>query len=54
MVYVENQGMAFGTTLGSASWGKLVLSIFRLIAVAAIAYYLVKLIKETFTQISGE
>lgn len=46
MVYVENQGMAFGTTLGSASWGKLVLSIFRLIAVVAIGYYLIKLIKE--------
>lgn len=46
LVYVENQGMAFGTTLGNASWSKLVLSLFRLIAVGAIIYYLSKLIKE--------
>ncbi len=40
--YTENQGMAFGTTFGSSVWAKLGLSIFRIIAIAGIAYYLVK------------
>lgn len=42
MIYVENQGMAFGTTFGSGIWAKLALSIFRIIAIIAIAYYWVK------------
>lgn len=42
MVYVENQGMAFGTTFGSGIWAKLALSIFRIIAICGIAYYWVK------------
>jgi len=37
--FTENEGMAFGFSFGGA-WGKLVLSLFRIIAVAAIAYYL--------------
>ena len=28
--YIENQGMAFGTTFGAAIWHKLALSIFRM------------------------
>ena len=43
--YVENQGMAFGATLGGGIWGKLILSVFRVIAIVAITYYLVKQIK---------
>lgn len=43
--YVENQGMAFGTTLGSGAWGKLLLSVFRIFAIGAIIYYLYKQIK---------
>jgi signal peptidase II len=43
--YVENQGMAFGTTLGSGAWGKLLLSLFRIVAIGAIIYYLVKQLK---------
>lgn len=42
--FTENNGMAFGMELGG-SWGKLVLSIFRLGAVSAIAYYMWYLIK---------
>ncbi len=42
IVYVENQGMAFGTTFGSGMWAKLALSIFRIIAICGIAYYWVK------------
>jgi signal peptidase II len=44
--YVENQGMAFGTTLGSGAWGKLLLSLFRIVAIGAIVYYLIKQIKD--------
>ena len=37
--YVENQGMAFGTTFGNQMWHKLALSIFRIIAIIGIGYY---------------
>lgn len=37
--YIENQGMAFGTTFGSQMWHKLALSIFRVIAISALVYY---------------
>jgi signal peptidase II len=37
--YIENPGMAFGTTFGSAIWHKLALSIFRIFAIGAICYY---------------
>jgi signal peptidase II len=43
--YVENQGMAFGTTLGAGAWAKLALSLFRVAAIGAIVYYLIKQIK---------
>lgn len=42
LLYIENQGMAFGTTFGASVWAKLGLSIFRIIASCAIAYYFVK------------
>ena len=38
--------MAFGMELGGGKWGKTVLSVFRLIAVVGIAWYLGRLIKE--------
>jgi len=44
--YVENQGMAFGATLGGGMWGKLLLSIFRIVAISAITYYIIKQIKQ--------
>jgi signal peptidase II len=37
--YIENQGMAFGTTFGNKIWHKLALSIFRIVAIGAICYY---------------
>lgn len=40
--YIENQGMAFGTTFGASIWAKLGLSIFRIIASCGIAYYFIK------------
>lgn len=45
MLYVENQGMAFGTTLGSGWIAKLVLSLFRVVAISGIIYYIIKQIK---------
>lgn len=43
--FVENEGMAFGLSFGG-NYGKLALSLFRIVAVAGIGYYLFKLIKE--------
>ena len=40
--YTLNPGMAFGITLGS-EYGKLVLTLFRLVAMVGIGYYLYKL-----------
>lgn len=37
--YIENQGMAFGTTFGNQKWHKLALSIFRIAAIGGICYY---------------
>jgi len=43
--FTENEGMAFGMRFGG-SFGKLILSIFRIFAVAGIGWYLVHLIKQ--------
>lgn len=43
--FTENPGMAFGLELGG-SWGKIVLTSFRIIASAIIFYYIKNLIKE--------
>lgn len=40
--YIENQGMAFGTTFGSGMWHKLALSIFRILAIGFIIFYIVR------------
>ncbi len=40
--YIENPGMAFGTTFGSSMWHKLALSIFRIFAIIGIGYYWVQ------------
>ncbi len=39
MEYIENPGMAFGTTFGSKYWHKLALSLFRVFAICGISYY---------------
>lgn len=44
--YIENQGMAFGTTFGSKVWHKLALSIFRIVAIGALIYYWIKQAKK--------
>ncbi len=43
--FLENEGMAFGFSLGPDG-GKLLLSILRLIAIGALVWYIVRLIKE--------
>jgi len=40
--YIENQGMAFGTTFGSQMWHKLALSLFRVGAITAMIIYIIK------------
>lgn len=44
--FIENRGMAFGLEFGGA-WGKLVLTLFRILAVAGIGWYLLNLVKRT-------
>ncbi len=39
MEYIENPGMAFGTSFGNKPWHKLALSIFRIIAITFLIYY---------------
>ncbi len=43
--FIENEGMAFGWKLGG-NWGKLLLSLFRIVAVGFIGYYLMTLIRK--------
>ncbi len=43
--FTENRGMAFGMELGG-DWGKLALSIFRILAIGGLTYYLIRLIKK--------
>lgn len=45
LYFTENNGMAFGIQF-AGNWGKLFLSIFRIIAVIAIGWYLVHIIKK--------
>lgn len=45
LYFIENEGMAFGWSLGG-EWGKLTLSLFRLLAVLLIGYYLVRLVRQ--------
>lgn len=43
--FTENPGMAFGMELGG-TWGKLALSLFRLLAIGGLTYYLIRIIKK--------
>ena len=46
--FVENPGFAFGMTLGGSA-GKLFLTLFRIVAIVAIGWYIVRMIKENAT-----
>jgi len=43
--FIENPGMAFGLTLGDGQWGKLALSLFRILAVVFLIYFIRELVK---------
>mgnify|MGYP006266656923 CR=1 FL=1 len=43
--FVENPGMAFGLTLGDGAWGKLALSIFRLLAITVLLFFIRQLLR---------
>ena len=45
--FTENNGMAFGWELGT-NWGKLALSLFRIVAIGFIIYYLIRIIKQNY------
>lgn len=48
LYFTENRGMAFGLEIGGEDslWGKLFLSVFRIVAVSLIGYYLYGIIKK--------
>lgn len=46
ILFVENNGMAFGMELSDGKIGKMILSLFRIAAVGAIGWYIMKLIRE--------
>lgn len=47
LYFIENPGMAWGMELGG-DWGKLILTLFRLVAVAFGSWYLVKIVREKY------
>lgn len=46
ILFIENNGMAFGMELGDGKTGKTILSLFRIVAVFGIGWYICKLIRE--------
>ena len=46
ILFIENNGMAFGMELGNGKFGKTILSLFRIVAVAGIGWYILKLLKD--------
>lgn len=48
LYFIENPGMAWGMELGG-NWGKLILTLFRLVAVTFGSWYLVKIVREQYS-----
>lgn len=46
ILFIENNGMAFGMELGDGKFGKTVLSLFRIAAVIGIGWYIARLLRE--------
>lgn len=49
LYFIENSGMAWGMEIGG-SWGKIILTLFRLAAVTFGSWYLYKITKENYTK----
>lgn len=49
LYFIENEGMAWGWKFGG-DWGKMVLTLFRLVAVIFGTWYLVKIVREGYTK----
>jgi signal peptidase II len=49
LYFIENPGMAWGMEIGG-NWGKLILTLFRLVAVTFGSWYLVKIIREGYSK----
>lgn len=45
--FIENPGAAYGFEISDGDWGKLTLSVIRIIAIGALGYYINKLIKKS-------
>lgn len=50
ILFIENNGMAFGMELGDGKFGKTILSLFRIAAVVGIGWYILKLLRENVRQ----
>lgn len=51
LYFIENPGMAWGMQLGDGNeWGKVALTLFRLVAVIFGSFYLVKIVKQKYTR----
>ena len=46
ILFIENNGMAFGWEISEGNWGKIVLSIFRIVAVVFLFWLLLRLVKK--------
>jgi len=46
ILFIENNGMAFGWEISEGNWGKIILSIFRIVAVVFLFWLLFRLVKK--------
>lgn len=49
LYFIENKGMAWGMEIGG-QWGKMLLTLFRLVAVVFGSWYLVKIVREKYSR----
>ena len=49
LYFIENEGMAWGWKFGG-EWGKMLLTLFRLVAVGFGTWYLVKIVKQSYSR----
>ena len=49
LYFIENEGMAWGWKFGG-EWGKMILTLFRLVAVIFGTWYLVRIVRQNYSQ----